>query len=156
MVNQHTIIAMFWGDTTEKTTLMLEYIEYLSNLGAGKIPHRDSDLLSHSIRVAGLMYSYDRPMKEIVAALFHSIYGTEFQMYKINVTREEIQSLIGKESEHIANLFCTLNDRVNTILYGKRLQEPDKTTLRWLEYCNIKDQDPDASILKEFEIALHI
>ena len=55
MENQHTIIAMFWGDTTEKTTLMLEYIEYLSNLGAGKIPHRDSDLLSNSIRDAGLM-----------------------------------------------------------------------------------------------------
>ena len=77
-------------------------------------------------------------------------------MYQINVTRQEIQNLIGEKSEYIVNLFCTLNDRVNTILYGKNLQEPDKTTLRWLEYCNIKDQDPEASILKEFEIVLHI
>ena len=95
-----------------------------------------------------MLNGYDRPHHEQVAALFHSIYGTEFQMYKVNVTREEIQNLIGMKSEHIANLFCTLKDRVNTILYGRGLKEPDKTTLRWLEYCNIKDQDPSASILK--------
>ena len=103
-----------------------------------------------------MLNGYDRPHHEQVAALFHSIYGTEFQMYKVNVTREEIQNLIGIKSEHIANLFCTLDDRVNTILYGRGLNEPDKTTLRWLEYCNIKDQDPSATILKEFEIVLHI
>ena len=135
---------------------MDDYINYMIKLGADRIPHLHDDLLSHSIRVSGLLYNYGRPMDEVKAGLFHSIYGNEFQMYKINVTREEIQNLIGMKSEHIANLFCTLNDRVNTILYGKGLKEPDKTTLRWLEYCNIKDQDPNASILKEFEIVLHI
>ncbi len=131
-------------------------MEYLTNLGVNTIPHRESDLLSHSIRVSSMLHSYDRPIEEQVAGLFHSVYGTEFQMYKINVTRKEIQSLIGKQSEYIANLFCTLEDRVESILYGRGLKEPDKTTLRWLEYCNIKDQDPTAVILKEFEIVLHI
>ena len=147
---------MFWADTIEKTISISDCVDYLTSLGADNIPHRDSNLLSHSISVAGMMNGYSRPHHEQVAALFHSIYGTEFQMYKVNVTREEIQNLIGMKSEHIANLFCTLNDRVNTILYGRGLKEPDKTTLRWLEYCNIKDQDPNASILKEFEIVLHI
>ena len=132
------------------------YIEYLTGLGADKIPHHDSDLLSHSIGVSSMLKYYDRPIEEQVAGLFHSIYGTEFQMYKVTVEREEIQSLIGDRSEYLVNLFCTLDDRVNTILYGKRLKEPDKTTLRWLEYCNIKDQDPNATVLKEFEIVLHI
>ena len=103
-----------------------------------------------------MLWQYDRPMEEVIAGLFHSIYGTEFQMYQITVTRQEIQNLIGERSEYIANLFCTLEDRVNTILYGRGLKEPDKTTLRWLEYCNIKDQDPNATILKEFELVLHI
>ena len=156
MESLHIIIAMFWADTIEKTISISDCVDYLTSLGADNIPHRDSNLLSHSISVAGMLNGYDRPHHEQVAALFHSIYGTEFQMYKVNVTREEIQNLIGIKSEHIANLFCTLNDRVNTILYGKGLKEPDKTTLRWLEYCNIKDQDPNASILKEFEIVLHI
>ena len=137
---------------------MDEYIDYMINLGADNIPHlREEDsLLSHSIRVAGLLYNYGRPMDEVKAGLFHSIYGNEFQRYKIDVSREEIQTIIGERSEHIVNLFCTLNDRVDTILYARGLKEPDKTTLRWLEYCNIKDQAPDADILKEFELLLNV
>ena len=127
-------------------------------LGADKIPHlREEDsLLSHSIRVAGLLYNYGRSMDEVKGGLFHSIYGNEFQMYRINVSREEIKTIIGERSEHIVNLFCTLNDRVDTILYARGLKEPDKTTLRWLEYCNIKDHDTEADILKEFELLLKI
>jgi len=135
-----------------------EYIDYMINLGADNIPHlREEDsLLSHSIRVAGLLYNYGRSMDEVKAGLFHSIYGNEFQRYKIDVSREEIKTIIGERSEHIVNLFCTLNDRVDTILYARGLKEPDKTTLRWLEYCNIKDQAPEADILKEFELLLNV
>ena len=127
-------------------------------LGADSIPHlhEEDSLLSHSIRVAGLLYNYGRSMDEVKAGLFHSIYGNEFQMYRINVSREEIQTVIGKRSEHIVNLFNTLSDRVDTILYARGLDEPDKTTLRWLEYCNIKDHDTEADILKEFELLLKI
>ena len=135
---------------------MQDYINYMIGLGADKIPHRDDSLLAHSTRVSGMLYSYGRSMDEVKAGLFHSIYGTEFQMYKINISRQEVQDMIGENSEHIVNLFCTLNDRVNTILYGKGLSEPDKTNLRWLEYCNIKDQDPEAQILKEFEMLLTV
>tara|TARA_B100000965_G_C19407871_1_gene676298 strand:- start:338 stop:754 length:417 start_codon:yes stop_codon:yes gene_type:complete len=135
-----------------------EYINYMIKLGADKIPHlREEDsLLSHSIRVSDLLYHYGRPMDEVKAGLFHSIYGNEFQMYKIDVSREEIQSVIGERSEHIVNLFNTLVDRVDTILYARGLREPDKTTLRWLEYCNIKDHDSEADILKEFELLLKV
>ena len=35
-------------------------------------------------------------------------------------------------------------------------KNPEKTSLRWLEYCNIRDHDPEASILKEFELVLQI
>ena len=135
---------------------MKDYINYMIDIGVDNIPHRESNLLAHSISVSEMLQSYNRPIEEQVAGLFHSIYGTEYQMYGTKITREEIQSIIGKESEHIVNLFCTLEDRVNTILYGKGLKEPYKTTLRWVEYCNIKDQDPTAQILKEFEILLTV
>ena len=135
---------------------MQDYINYMIGIGADKIPHRDDNLLAHYTRVSGMLYSYGRSMDEVKAGLFHSIYGTEFQMYKIHISRQEVQDVIGENSEHIVNLFCTLNDRVNTILYGKGLSEPDKTNLRWLEYCNIKDQDPEAQILKEFEMLLTV
>ena len=125
-------------------------------LGADRIPHLHDDLLSHSIRVSGLLYNYGRSMDEVKAGLFQSIYGNEFQRYKIDVPREEVQDVIGERSEHIVNLFNTLDDRPYTILYGRGLKEPEKTTLRWLEYCNIKDQDPEADILKEFELLLKV
>ena len=125
-------------------------------LGADRIPHLHDDLLSHSIRVSGLLYNYGRSMDEVKAGLFHSIYGNEFQRYKIDVPREEVQDVIGERSEHIVTLFNTLDDRPYTILYGRGLKEPEKTTLRWLEYCNIKDQDPEADILKEFELLLKV
>ncbi len=78
-------------------------------LGADRIPHLHDDLLSHSIRVSGLLYNYGRSMDEVKAGLFHSIYGNEFQRYKIDVPREEVQDVIGERSEHIVNLFNTLD-----------------------------------------------
>ena len=70
--------------------------------------------------------------------------------------REDVQNMIGERSEHLVNIFCTLNDRANTILYGRGLSNEDKTSLRWIEFCNIKDQDPEADILKEFEVVLTV
>tara|TARA_B100001996_G_C18509504_1_gene534752 strand:- start:133 stop:570 length:438 start_codon:yes stop_codon:yes gene_type:complete len=132
------------------------YIEYLTYVGANQIPHRESDLLNHSKNVSDMLRDYGRPVDEQVAGLFHSVYGTEFQQYKITIPRDTIRDLIGEYSESIVNLFCTLDDRVHTILYGKGIKDPIKTTLRWLEYCNIKEQDPTAKILKEFEIVLKV
>jgi hypothetical protein len=133
---------------------MEAYIQYLSSIGADKIPHGASNLLAHSKNVSELLRDYGRPEEEQIAGLFHSIYGTEFQPYRITLPRDTIRSVIGEYSEYIVNLFCTLDDRINTILHGKGLTDPIKTTLRWLEYCNIKEQNPSSIILKEFEMIL--
>ena len=129
-------------------------VNWMRDMGMDKIPHRDSDLLDHSIKVANLLRENNRPESEQIAGLFHSIYGTEFQSYKLLKNRKEIQYTIGFDSENIVHTFCTLKDRTNTILYGKGLPEPMRTNLRWLEYCNIKEQDPGESILREFELVL--
>ena len=135
---------------------MNEYINYLLSIGADKIPHKGSNLFEHSNNVSEMLLSYGRSIDEQKAGLFHSIYGTKFQRYEVTVGRDTIRSLIGERSEHLVHTFCTLEDRVNTILYGKRLEEPDKTSLRWIEYCNIRDQYPNGSILKEFELVLKV
>ena len=135
---------------------METYIQYLISIGADKIPHRNSNLLEHSKNVSEMLRDYGRPEEEQTVGLFHSIYGNEFQRYSVTLSRDTIRSVIGEYSEYVVDLFCTLDDRVNTILYGKGLTDPIKTTLRWLEYCNIKEQDPSATILKEFEIVLKV
>ena len=50
-------------------------------------------------------------------------------MYQINATRNEICDIIGEDAEHIVNTFCTLTDRVNTILYARGLNDPEKHRL---------------------------
>ena len=84
-------------------------------IGADRIPHLHDDLLSHSIRVAGLLYHYGRPMDEVKAGLFHSIYGNEFQMYKINVSREEAKDLYSKyiTQELALKIDGTVNQNIN-------------------------------------------
>lgn len=128
-----------------------DIIEYLKTLGADKIPHSKTNLLDHCMNVADMLRDHGRPVEEQLAGLFHSIYGNEFQTYKINVSREDVRNVIGERSEYLVNLFCTLNDRVNTILHGTGLEEADRTSLRWIEYCNIKEQDPTSDILDAFE-----
>tara|TARA_A200000159_G_scaffold18033_1_gene14679 strand:- start:3701 stop:4159 length:459 start_codon:yes stop_codon:yes gene_type:complete len=141
--------------------MMDEYINYMVELGVDQIPHTDStgldgDLLSHSLRVAGMLCSYGRSDDEVRAGLFHSVYGNEFQMYKVDVDRDDLCDLIGNYPEYLVAKFNSLEDRPYTILYGKGLKDPEKTALRWLEYCNIRDQDPEADILKEFELVLKV
>lgn len=129
-------------------------IKYMEKLGMDKVQHKDDSLLQHSINVANMVMEYGRGIDEQKAALFHSVYGTEFQFYKLSIDREEIQNLIGTYSEQIVHTFCTIPERTNKILYGIGIDEPLKTSLRWLEYCNIKDQYPNVEVLKEFELVL--
>ena len=70
--------------------------------------------------------------------------------------RDELCDLIGNYPEYLVAKFNSLENRPYTILYGKGLKDPEKTALRWLEYCNIRDQDPEASILREFELVLKV
>ena len=93
--------------------MMDDYINYLVSVGADKIPHyhEGDSLLSHCIRVSGMLYSYGRPMYEVRAGLFHSVYGNEFQMYQINATRNEICDIIG------VNEFVKLSKENNCIIY---------------------------------------
>lgn len=130
--------------------------KYMEELGMDKIDHINSNLLDHSLNVANMMMEYGRDVEEQKAALFHSIYGTEFQHHKLMVSRKELQHLIGPYAEHIVYGFCTMENRTDRILYGKNIDEPMKTSLRWLEYCNIKEQYPNAKILKEFELVLKL
>jgi mannose-6-phosphate isomerase-like protein (cupin superfamily) len=149
-------VALYNKNKRVQPALAEKYVEWMENLDMHKVPHGDGSLMDHSINVANLIMEYGRSDIEQIAALFHSIYGTEFQSYKLLKTRKEVQYFIGYESENIVHIFCTLEDRTNTILYGKGLSEPMRTTLRWLEYCNIKEQFPKESILKEFELVLGI
>ena len=58
---------------------MQDYVNYMIGLGADKIPHRDDNLLSHSIRVSGLLYSFGRPMDEVKQDYFIQYMAQSFR-----------------------------------------------------------------------------
>ena len=70
------------------------------------------------------------------AALFHSIYGTDYYEFNEQITREKVISLIGERAEQLVHLFCSLTIRNIQILqhkFDKRLQRD----LYIIEYANL-------------------
>lgn len=51
------------------------------------------------------------PHHIIKAALYHSVYDTEYFKANLNVTREEVIEQIGEEAENLVHIFCTTKDR---------------------------------------------
>lgn len=133
-------------------------INYLKNIGTDKLPHSNRTLLDHLIGTANLLKELGRTEIEQKAGLFHSIYGTEYYKHskKLKVEREEIINLIGNECEKLVHVFCNLNNRTRTILLKEDFEEPLKTQLLWLEYANIKEQQPNSPFLEKFEQILNI
>ena len=131
-------------------------IYYLKSIGTDNLPHSNRrTLIEHLIGTAKLLKELGRNETEQKAGLFHSIYGTEYYKHseKLNVKREEVKNLIGEESENLVYIFCNLRDRKNTILKGQ-LDEPIKTQLRWIEYANLREQNPKNKLLSSFEHVL--
>ena len=55
----------------------------------------------------------------IDAALFHSIYGTDYFEHNTAITREKIALIIGEKAEQLVYFFCSLPDRNVQILQHK-------------------------------------
>ena len=70
------------------------------------------------------------------AALFHSIYGTDYYEFNEQITREKVISLIGERAEQLVHFFCSLPERNIQILqhkFDKSLQRD----LYIIEYANL-------------------
>jgi hypothetical protein len=139
---------------------MIEFekeIAFLKVIGADEMPHSGRTLLEHLIGVTSLLKQLGRDETEQKAGLFHSIYGTEYYKHskKLKIERQEIIDLIGEESENLVNIFCNTNNRTRTILNSDS-SLPLNCRLQWLEYANIKEQNPNSGILSKFEEKLRL
>ena len=70
------------------------------------------------------------------AALFHSIYGTDYYEFNEQITREKVVSLIGENAEKLVHFFCSLPERNIQILQHK-FQSSLQRDLYILEYANL-------------------
>jgi|TARA_B100000035_G_scaffold102835_1_gene87249 hypothetical protein len=123
--------------------------DFLKSIGTQDIPHDTRTLYDHLVGVQELLAHHNRPDYEQRAGLFHAIYGTEFFPLRgrLNLTRENVRKNIGEQAEEIVYIFSQPEVRPFRIMGGIEYDEPLKTSLRWLDYCNGKEQHPDSDDL---------
>ena len=73
----------------------------------------------------------------IDAALFHSIYGTDYYEFNEQITREKVISLIVENAEKLVHFFCSLPERNIQILQHKFTPDILQRDLYIVEYGNL-------------------
>lgn len=83
----------------------------LEATGAHARPHSGRTLLAHLVGTYALLRAWGAPERVCLAALFHSIYGTNaFIHHSLALDqRARLMSCIGDEAEQLAYLFCSIN-----------------------------------------------
>ena len=84
---------------------------YIIEIGAAQVGHTEKTYLAHAIGVYRDMQSWGSDEDLCMAALFHSIYGTElFQDFTLPLEhRGEVRELIGARTEYLAYLNCVMD-----------------------------------------------
>jgi hypothetical protein len=117
-------------------------IQFLIDSGAARLPHSGRTLLQHLIGTARQLKGHGRPQTEVLAGLFHSIYATEYYSLAaaLSISRSSVINLIGNDAESLVYIFCNLKPRRQLLIQGA-FREPLLHQLRWIEYCNMLDQN---------------
>ena len=79
----------------------------------------------------------------IDAALYHSIYGTDYFEHNTAISREQIALIIGEKAEQLVHFFCSLPDRNIQILQHKFTPDQLQRDLYILEYANLLEISVD-------------
>ena len=104
--------------------------------------HNGKTFFDHLLQTSGIVEKLCQKIgiKEyqylVDAALFHSIYGTDYFEHNTAISREKITLIIGERAEQLVYFFCSLPERNIQILqhkFDKRLQRD----LYILEYANL-------------------
>ena len=118
-------------------------IEKLTSLGASSLAWGKYTLLEHLINVCKMLYLANRPRREYLAGLFHSIYSTHDFSHDLQISKESVDDLIGSSAERLVSTFCNLKNRDLNIIAGTVPDHSLLTSLRWISLCNRLDSHLD-------------
>ena len=114
------------------TTPCLDYL-YQQTKNA---EHSVGTFFEHLLTTGKIAQEHEFSEDVIKACWFHSIYGTEYYNFDAEkITREEIKKQIGEKSESLVYEFCSMTNRVDTILNS------DNIELKQIEFCNLLGQN---------------
>ena len=111
-------------------------VEFIFKL-TENVPHSQTTLFDHLYGTFYILKQLQQPRIVCFAALFHSVYNTEFFKANLNITREQVVSIIGKQAENLVYEFCTIRPRKEYILSdGANAKQ-----LAAIEYANLIEQN---------------
>jgi hypothetical protein len=136
-------ISDFFINDSEYNNSAVSFIKQL----AIDIPHSKTTLFNHLYNTYKILKSHGADETTCLAGLYHSVYGTEFYN-RLNLDREEVQAVIGKEAENLVYKFCSLTDRDSQLL-GSTNVDP---RLVHIAYANLieekfRDQSHESEII---------
>lgn len=117
--------------------------------------HSGRSFFEHLYRTSLVLENLDQRKELCAAAMFHSIYGTEFYKHNNigNIVRDEVKSIIGEYSESLVYEFCNLTDRLNILVNNTNNYEPSfRKDLLFIEYANLIEQNFSRKYDKDIEI----
>lgn len=114
------------------------------------ISHTDKTLFEHLYNT--MLRLENSGASECVrsAGLFHSIYDTEYFKANLSLSRETIQQLIGTYSETLVYEFCTLTNRLQSLLTNSNnYSDSIVKDLLLIERANLEDQNSTGKYNKQ-------
>lgn len=123
-------------------SLLSEEAKFIFEL-SGDNKHSGKSFFQHLFNTAMIIERSKQPKHLIAAALFHSVYETEFYKYKgKKPSRKQIENLIGKDAEALVYEFCSLKNRFETIYNNtKDYEKSFHKDLVMLELANLHEQN---------------
>jgi hypothetical protein len=110
-----------------------KYIDFLYKKNCHGIKHSHSNFFNHLIGTFNILKKWRQPENLCIAGMFHNIYGNNYFDPNLNVTREEITDLVGKDIENIVYRFVNC-DR-------SKINDTDDNELIILNLANSLDQN---------------
>lgn len=91
-----------------------KYINFLFNKNCHNIKYLNSNFLEHLIGTFNILKKWKQPEHLCVAGMFYGVYGNEYFKPNLNVSKQEIQDLIGEHTENLISKFVNCNkDKIN-------------------------------------------
>jgi len=123
---------------------VIDKVEFIKELTEGKLfgdPSRPFfDHLNNVSQLITGLFPEDQYL--IDAGLYHSVYGTAYFPFESDITREQVQDLIGEKAENLVHIFCSLERRSIQIIQHKFPLTIQKD-LYILEYVNLLEASLD-------------
>lgn len=136
---QNRIIAAF--KTIKELVNEQDAIEYFKSISSG-IGHSNSTYFNHCYGTYMKLKGMGLEENVCLAGLYHSVYSTEYFKNPVQVNRKDVSRFIGEYAEDLVHTFCTLPDRIKSIMKNNMFSDVKNYHLACIEYANLLEQQP--------------